>query len=99
MQHQRIFKRIGFSLAAVLWVLGLLLAGSDSPHMPWANMAGVFVFAVVNVFLGRTLRRLEKTPAHLPEKPVKTMRRPVVLKGRCGRSGAEKFCRGALNPT
>ncbi|SMC97807.1 hypothetical protein SAMN02746065_11848 [Desulfocicer vacuolatum DSM 3385] len=31
-------------LSGFAWVIGLLLAGSDGPLMPWGNVLGVFIF-------------------------------------------------------
>ncbi len=46
-------------LAALIWVFGLLAAGSDSIYMPWLNVAGAIVFLLASLWLGRTLPMLE----------------------------------------
>ena len=41
----------------LVWVTGLLLAGSDSDYMPWANLTGVAAFSAVSWLMnGRQLR-------------------------------------------
>ena len=37
---------------AVLFILGLMLAGSDGVYFPWPNMAGVGMVAVVSFLAG-----------------------------------------------
>jgi len=55
------------------WVLGLLLAGSDGPYMPWGNLLGIFVFwgaTVVLPHLGddkRAETHQEKIHDHAPK--------------------------------
>lgn len=43
-----------------LWVAGLLIAGSDSPYMPWLNGIGAVVFSGTSIALGKLLSRLEQ---------------------------------------
>lgn len=33
------------------WVAGLMVAGSDSPYMPWINILGLVIFCVASVFI------------------------------------------------
>lgn len=42
-----------------IWVAGLLIAGSDSPYMPWLNGAGAIVFSGASLALGKLLPRLD----------------------------------------
>ena len=35
------------------WVVGLLVAGSDSQYMPWVNGAGLILFTGASLILGR----------------------------------------------
>ncbi len=51
MQHS---SRVKNSTAANVvlgsgWTLGLLLAGSDGPFMPWGNILGVLLFACASL--------------------------------------------------
>lgn len=48
-------------LLGCVWVAGLLLAGSDSPYLPWLNLAGTLVFIGASLWLGRVLPRLDVT--------------------------------------
>ncbi len=47
---------IGF--AGTAWVAGLLIAGSDSPYMPWLNGIGLLLFFGASVLLGKLLNPL-----------------------------------------
>jgi len=38
-----------------IWVAGLLIAGSDSPYMPWLNGIGAVVFSGASLVLGKLL--------------------------------------------
>lgn len=42
-------------VVGLLWVAGLLIAGSDSDYMPWMNIIGVIVFLGASLFLGTRL--------------------------------------------
>jgi len=42
---------IGFT--GVVWVTGLLIAGSDSPYMPWLNGIGLGLFLGASILLGK----------------------------------------------
>ena len=42
-----------------VWVAGLLIAGSDSPYMPWLNGIGAVVFSGASLVLGKLLPRLD----------------------------------------
>jgi len=56
---KNIYDRCVMGLAALIWVFGLLAAGSDSIYMPWLNVAGAIIFLLASLWLGRTLPRLE----------------------------------------
>jgi len=47
------------TIAVLIWVFGLLAAGSDSVYMPWLNLAGAIIFFLASLWLGRVLPRLE----------------------------------------
>ncbi len=40
---------------AIVWVSGLLMAGSDNPYMPWANGFGLLLFLLASLLLSRKL--------------------------------------------
>ncbi len=48
-------------LLGCVWVAGLLVAGSDSPYLPWLNLAGTLVFTGASLWLGRVLPLLDST--------------------------------------
>ena len=51
MQHSFRVKKstaANFTLG-LIWTLGLLLAGSDSPLMPWTNISGILLFAAASL--------------------------------------------------
>ncbi len=52
-------KRICVILPVIIWIAGLLLAGSEGPLMPYLNVAGAVVFFGASVWLGRILPCLE----------------------------------------
>lgn len=52
------------AIAAILWVAGLLIAGSDSPYMPWANVLGLVLFLCASIVLGKEANRKRKRYLH-----------------------------------
>ena len=56
---RNIYDKCIMGIAALIWVLGLLTAGSDSIYMPWLNVVGAILFLVASLWLGRVLPRLE----------------------------------------
>ena len=54
-----IYNRCVIGMAALIWVLGLLAAGSDSVYMPWLNVVGAMIFLLASIWLGRVLPKLE----------------------------------------
>ncbi len=74
---KNIYQRGVIGIAAFIWVLGLLTAGSDSMYMPWLNAVGAIVFLLASLWLGRLLPRLESSgslasPSKLTKKKVFT---------------------------
>jgi len=61
LRKKNIYNRIVIGIAACIWVLGLLTAGSDGMYMPWLNAAGAIVFLLASLWLGKALPRLEST--------------------------------------
>lgn len=50
---------------ALVWVAGLVLAGSDGPLMPYLNIAGATVFFMTSIWLARCLPCLDPDNPHL----------------------------------
>lgn len=44
-------------LAAIFFIAGLILAGSDGQFFPWTNLAGVCIFSLSPVLAWRADRR------------------------------------------
>ncbi len=57
MKHaeKNIYHHCITGLAGTAWAAGLLIAGSDSPYMPWLNLVGLFVFFGASLLMGRQL--------------------------------------------
>ena len=72
-------KRACLILPVMVWVAGLVLAGSEGPLMPYLNFAGAIVFLGGSVWLGKVLRSLEPD-AGVKENSRKPHRHPVPAK-------------------
>lgn len=57
--NRPIEKKIYVILPVMIWIIGLVLAGSEGVLMPYLNVAGAVVFFGASVWLGRILPRLE----------------------------------------
>jgi hypothetical protein len=53
-------KKIKTAAAALFWMAGLLIAGSDSPYMPWLNGMGILMFSGISLVSGQWLSRLDR---------------------------------------
>lgn len=96
-QEERDFSRayikIIAALSGLIWVGGLLMAGSDGPYMPWLNIFGALMFFCASLVLGRVLpqvdnkNRVRDTPARMEENRFKgkTMTPKVARMGRPGK--------------
>jgi len=42
--QKTIYEKCFIGLAGTAWIAGLLVAGSDSPYMPWLNGIGLILF-------------------------------------------------------
>ncbi len=51
MQTNQTLKKCYTSIAGTTWVAGLLIAGSESPYMPWANGIGLILFLCASIML------------------------------------------------
>jgi hypothetical protein len=67
--------KLMIGLASIFWMMGLLLAGSDSPFMPWVNGLGLLVFLLASIFLGKLLNK-DKSASTLIIYP-KFSRKPI----------------------
>ena len=52
-------KKVYVILPVIIWITGLILAGSEGRLMPYLNIAGAVVFFGASVWLGRILPCLE----------------------------------------
>ena len=52
------YEKSFIGLVGTAWVAGLLIAGSDSPYMPWLNGIGLLLFFGASVLLGKLLNPL-----------------------------------------
>jgi hypothetical protein len=43
----------------MIWVAGLLIAGSDSEYMPWVNTIGLILFFIASLILGKRFQSSE----------------------------------------
>jgi len=56
-QNQKtIYQKSVTGIIGTAWVAGLLVAGSDSPYMPWLNGMGLFLFLGASILLSRFLK-------------------------------------------
>ncbi len=58
-QEKRGVNNVIVGFMAMVWVSGLILAGSDGPLMPYLNIWGGFQFFAASCLLGRFLPRLD----------------------------------------
>ena len=47
-------------IIGIIWVAGLLIAGSDSPYMPWVNTIGLILFFIASLMLGKLIQPFKK---------------------------------------
>ncbi len=69
------YKKCLTGAAGILWVAGLLIAGSDSPYMPWVNGIGLILFFCASIMLGKVFQSIESgddntIPIKLTERPL-----------------------------
>ncbi len=53
-------RKIKTAAAACVWMAGLLIAGSDSPYMPWLNGLGILMFSGISLISGQWLSCLDR---------------------------------------
>lgn len=49
-------QRYWTGVVGIMWVAGLLIAGSDSPYMPWVNTIGLILFFIASLMLGKLIK-------------------------------------------
>lgn len=48
------------AVAGTFWVVGLLVAGSDSSFMPWVNIIGLILFFCASFLIGTRLQKMDR---------------------------------------
>ncbi len=74
---KHLYDRCVMGIAALIWVLGLLTAGSDSIYMPWLNAVGAILFLLASLWLGRVLPRLEASASIVSQPELVRLKVPV----------------------
>lgn len=69
-------KRCSVVLPVMIWIIGLILAGSEGALMPYLNIGGAVIFFGASVWLGKILPRLEPD-AKVKETSKKTVQHSV----------------------
>ncbi len=73
------YKKCLTGIVGILWVAGLLIAGSDSPYMPWINGIGLILFFCASIMLGKLFQSIESKDENIL--PIKlTGQPPLCLK-------------------
>ncbi|MBT3176276.1 MAG: hypothetical protein HOG03_07075 [Desulfobacula sp.] len=52
-----IYEKCFIGITGTAWATGLLIAGSDSPYMPWLNGMGLILFLGASILLGKLFKR------------------------------------------
>lgn len=52
-------------LTGIVWLSGLIVAGSDSVYMPWVNVLGLVLFSGVSILMGKRLHSASKNSGAL----------------------------------
>lgn len=86
-------KQLVLMMAGLLWVTGLLLAGSDNPYMPWSNLGGLALFYGASVVMARQIETSGQTSlgkvSDIKPLPLCSANRPIHgSSANQGRSGA-----------
>ena len=84
-------KKIYVILPVMIWITGLILAGSEGKLMPYLNIAGAVVFFGASVWLGRILPCLEPD-AKVTETSKKKVRHSVPSQVRLLFCGHDHGC-------
>ncbi|WP_299979289.1 hypothetical protein [Desulfobacula sp.] len=54
--QKTIYEKCFIWVTGTAWIAGLLIAGSDSPYMPWLNGIGLLLFFGAGIILGKLLK-------------------------------------------
>jgi hypothetical protein len=93
-QTHKINRRIGLKIktttagkiktaaAGCLWMAGLLIAGSDSPYMPWLNGLGILMFSGISLVSGQWLSRLDRPDSGMVNKAAPSRTEAMPCSGR-----------------
>lgn len=54
MQSKIRYKKIYRGIMGLLWIAGLMIAGSDNLYMPWINGFGLTVFLLASVMIAKS---------------------------------------------
>lgn len=84
-------KYVILPLPVIIWMTGLILAGSEGALMPYLNIAGAIIFLGASVWLGRILPCLEPD-AKLRDASKKKARHPVPAQGGLSFCGHDRGC-------
>jgi hypothetical protein len=60
-QTKKIYRKCMIGITGISWITGLLIAGSDSPYMPYLNIIGLIVFWGASILLGKLLAPLNSS--------------------------------------
>lgn len=97
-KHKKTYEKFYICVTGSTWVAGLLIAGCDSPYMPWVNGVGLILFFCSSVLLGKHFRKFEAgngcnipptesqkqfVQPRLPEKRLKHIHLPMVSISKC----------------
>jgi Sec-independent protein secretion pathway component TatC len=47
-------------IIGIIWVAGLLIAGSESPYMPWMNIIGLILFFIASLMLEKLIQPIKQ---------------------------------------
>ncbi|WP_457551543.1 hypothetical protein [Desulfobacula sp.] len=58
--QKMLYEKCLVGITGTAWVAGLLIAGSDSPYMPWLNGMGLMLFLGASILLGKLLGSMQQ---------------------------------------
>lgn len=53
--QNKIYDHCLTGVMGIMWIAGLLIAGSDSHYMPWINIIGLVLFSGASLLMGKRL--------------------------------------------
>ncbi|MFH2058750.1 MAG: hypothetical protein ABIJ59_07605 [Pseudomonadota bacterium] len=66
-------------IMGIMWVAGLIIAGSDSLYMPWLNIIGLVLFLGASLMMGKRLNPAKKCTGTLIQ-PDFFRKQPYMIK-------------------